>query len=107
MTGLPTDPEEKRALLKRGFEIGQRIGELAQVGGLAGPLREYLVAQPELTVELTAGSLIAVYPGDVRWQVSIGADGRIEGMGASGFGPLMAALGIDFSGAPYTAGNGQ
>jgi hypothetical protein len=106
MGDLPTEPDAKLAMLKRAFEIGKRIGALARVGAPAGPLQVYLAGQPELTVEEGPRRLTARHPGNVRWEVRVGPDGRIEGMGSSGFGPLMEALGIDFSGAPYTAGNG-
>jgi hypothetical protein len=107
MSDLPTDSAAKRAMLRRGAEIGQQIAALAHIGDLADPLGEYLAAQPDLTIAPTSAGLTAVFAGHVRWQISITTDGRIAGVGSSGFGPLMAALGIDFSGSPYSEGDGQ
>ena len=106
MTDLPTEHSEKLALLNRGFEIGARVAELSWIGAPVGPLRDYLATEPQVEIETSAGHLTAIFAGHVRWQVSLGAEGRIEGTGSSGFGPLMSALGIDFSGAPYSAGDG-
>ncbi len=107
MEDLPTDPNAKLAMLKRAYEIGTRIAQLAAVGAPVGPLRAYVAETPELTVEEGSGALILRHAGGVRWQIGIGLDDNVTGLGASGYGPLMTALGTDFSGAPYTPGNGE
>ena len=103
---LPGDPGEKLAYLERAAHHGKALRPLLAVGASLEPLEAYVAQQPDLAAERTGDGLRIRYGELVRWDVTLGEDDRIEGYGASGYGPLMEALGIDFSGRPYIAGNG-
>jgi hypothetical protein len=103
---LPGDPGEKLAYLERAAHHGEALRSLLAVGGSVEPVYAYVAAHPVLSCERAGADLAIRYGELVRWDVTLGEGDRIEGYGASGYGPLMEALGIDFSGRPYTAGNG-
>jgi len=104
--GLPDDPGEKLAFLERAARHGEALRPLFAIGAAPEPIHAYLAANPDLAVERSASGLAIRYGTLVRWDVTLDQGDRIEGYGASGYGPLMEALGIDFSGRPYIAGNG-
>lgn len=103
---LPGEPAAKLAYLQRGYALGQSLRPLLAAGAALQPVLDYIAAHPELTAERTGRRLAIRYGALVRWDATL-EDGRIAGHGASGFGPLMEALGIDFGGNPYQAGNGN
>ena len=103
---LPDDPGEKLAYLERAARHGEALRLLLAVGASVEPVRVYVAEHPDLAAERAGGGLAIRYGELVRWNVTLGEGDRIEGYGASGYGPLMEALGIDFSGRPYVAGNG-
>jgi len=106
MTDLPKQPAEKLAYLERAAGYGAALRDLLAVGAPAEPVRGYVAAKPDLVAESTGIGLVIRFGDLVRWDVSLDDDDRIAGYGATGYQQLMEALGIDFSGRPYVAGNG-
>jgi hypothetical protein len=103
---LPIDPSEKLAYLERAARHGEALRSLLDVGATVEPVEAYVAEQPDLAAERAGGGLAIRYGEQVRWDVTLGEGDRIEGYSASGYRPLMEALGIDFSGRPYFAGDG-
>ena len=103
---LPGEPGEKLAYLERAARHGEALRPLLAVGATVEPVRVYVAEHPDLAVERAGDGLAIRYGELVRWDVTLGEGDRIEGYGATGYRPLMEALGIDFSGRPYVAGNG-
>ena len=103
---LPDDPAAKLACLERAARHGEGLRPLLVVGAPVGPVAAYVADHPDLAAERDGNTLAIRYGDLVRWNVMLGEGDRIEGHGASGYGRLMEALGIDFSGRPYIAGNG-
>lgn len=100
---LPGDPAERLAYLERATAHGEALRPLLATGAPAGPIAAYLADHPDLVGEREGSSLAIRYGEWVRWDVTLGEGDRIEGCSTSGYGPLMAVLGIDFSGRPYSA----
>ena len=103
---LPEAHEDKLAYLERAAQHGEALRTLLELGAHAEPIHAYVAANPDLVAEPAAAGFTVRYGSLVRWDVSLDEDDRVEGYGASGYQPLMSALGLDFSGRPYFAGNG-
>ncbi|MCR2835277.1 hypothetical protein [Parerythrobacter lacustris] len=108
--GQPNDPNgmalhERRALLATAYAHGQAISQLALVGDNMAAIEAYVGRQQELTVSQAPAGILLTFDDCVWWEITVGAGGTILGTSQSGYTPLMEKLGIDFSGAPYVAGN--
>jgi hypothetical protein len=105
LSTLPTSHADKLAYLQAAARHGAAIGDAARPGAPAAPLRAYAAGMPALTLsEPMPGQLVLRYGDLVRWDVNLDPAGVVLGYGFSGYGDLMAALGIDFAGQPYCAG---
>lgn len=103
---LPRDRATKLAYLRTASQHGEALKSLLTVGGSVEPARQYVAAHPDL-ISVRKGKSLAIRFGDlVYWDILIDGDDCVLGYLASGFQPLMAELGIDFSGRPYDADNG-
>lgn len=106
MDTLPAVQEDKLEYLQRAVRHGERIANLARPGRPATTLRAYVAAAHDLSiVERDSRRLVMGYGDHVRWTITLDPDEDVLGMIPSGYEPLMAALGIDFSGQPFLAGD--
>jgi hypothetical protein len=103
---LPGDAAGKLAYLERAASHGVRLRPLFSVGAPLEPVQAYVAANPDLTAERGSRSFDIRYGELVRWDVLLDEGDRIVGHNASGYAPLMTALGIDFRGSPYVDDNG-
>lgn len=107
---VPSNPaemaqQERRAWLATAYSHGQAIIQLASIGGNIAALDAYIARQGDLTLRPTPSGIRLTFDDCVWWDITVGEGGMILGTSQSGYTPLMEKLGIDFSGAPYVAGN--
>ena len=105
MIALPTTHDAKLACLNAAAAHGAAIAQHARIGAPAAALRSYLATAPGAGLalgQLPDGSLAIAYLDLVTWTVTLDGAGVVQGIGFSGFDDLMAALGIDFSGLPFS-----
>ncbi len=108
--GMPHRPdamplEDRKAVLARAYGHGQAIHELAVIGASYAALGRYVAVSDDLAENANEHGKRLSFADVVTWDVTLDNDQTILGFSQSGYGPLMEQLGIDFSGAPYEAGN--
>jgi hypothetical protein len=105
MENLPAEQEDKLDYLLQAARHGERIASLARAGRPATTLRAYAAAAHDLAIiERTSRRLVIAYGEHLHWTVTLDPDDEVLGLFPDGYEPLMAALGIDFSGQPFVAG---
>lgn len=103
LSALPTADSDKLAYLQAAARHGAAIGAASRPGSTVAALRAYAAAAPDLALSEPARGRIVLRYGDfVEWDVSVDPNDVVLGCGFSGLDDLMAALGIDFSGKPYS-----
>lgn len=97
--------DERRAWLATAYSHGQAIVQLTSIGDNIASLEAYVARQDDLALSPTSLGIRLTFDDCVWWDITVGEGGTILGTSQSGYTPLMEKLGIDFSGAPYVAGN--
>lgn len=106
MDTLPTIQEDKLDYLLQAAQHGERIVSLARAGRPATTLRAYVAAAHDLSItERTSRRLVIGYGEYLHWTVTLDPDDEVLGLFSGGYEALMAALGTDFSGQPFVAGD--
>jgi hypothetical protein len=106
-TPWPRSPEEKLAYLKATAQHGDAITGLIESGAPASVLLDYDAGPVEISAVRAPNFLIVRLGPHVEWKTTLDEDDKAAGYSFSGYGVLMEALGIDFSGRPYVAGDGS
>lgn len=107
---LPDRPEampleDRKALLARAFGHGQAITQLATIGESYAALERYVSASNNVSESDIGDGKRLTFTEVVHWDVTLDAEGTILGFSQSGYGKLMAKLGIDMAGEPYLEGD--
>lgn len=93
--------EDRKVLLEAAFQHGETLQRLAVFGESYAKLSDYVAAHNDITETLTPHGCRLTFAKVVYWEVTVDEQGIVQGIFQSGYGPLMALLGIDFSGAPF------
>jgi hypothetical protein len=100
-----TAPSDKLNCLNTAARHGDAIVARLRIGAPAAALRAYVAEHTDLALEESAARLTIRFGDHVHWIVTRDPDDTVRGWFSSGYGDLIAALGIDFSGAPIAPGS--